>query len=141
MESKLFQELKIADRAGMLEANCESMEDMTYSKSISQEELEKVRGEFTQLAIEVAALEDQLKEVKEQFAEKLKPMKDEMKESLHILKTRAKEVKERVYVLKDFSEGMIGIYNNRGELISSRRMMAEESQMSINSNLRIAQNS
>lgn len=141
MENQLFKEYPAIQRIEHLEANAESFDTMTYSKQLSQEEIEKIRAEFTQLAIEISVKEDEFKDVKDEFKASMKPMKDQYKGSMKMLKSRSVDVKERVYVMKDFSEKMVGIYNNQGELISSRRMTADEGQLSINSSLRIAQNS
>jgi hypothetical protein len=142
MDSKLFQEVPLDQRAEMLEANAESVGEQTYAKPLTQEELDKERIDFTQKAIEVNALEEELKAVKERFAEELKPMREEMKEMMHTLKTRQRVVKGRVFTLKDFTTGMLGVYDDRGDLISSRRMTPEEGQLSINSSrtMKVAQN-
>jgi len=137
METKLFQEYPVGKRAEMLESNAESVEEMTYSKSLMPEEIEKVRIDFAQKAIEINSKEEEFKEVSEEFHRELKPIKKEFKESLQVIKTRQKEVTEKVYILKDFKEGMLGIYNCQGDLISSRRLTSEEMQLSINTNLRV----
>ena len=142
MEKQLFQEIPISQRADMLEANAEKVEEMTYPKPLTAEELEERRMAFSQMAIEISAKNDRMKEITDQHKAELKPMVDEYKETLSIIKTKQRMVKETVYHLADHEDGLMCTYNSRGELIMSRRLTPEENQLSIHSSrtLRIAQN-
>ena len=143
MEKQLFENVSISQRAEMLEANAEKVEEMTYPKPLTPEEMEAHRMAFSQMAIEISAKQDRMKEITDQHKAELKPMTDEYKETLSIIKTKQKMVKETVYHLADHEEGLMCTYNNRGELIMSRRLTPEENQLSIHSSrtLRVAQNS
>ena len=142
MEKQLFADVPAHQRKEMLEANSEKVEEMLYSKPLNSEELEKERINFSQRAIEISSKQDTLKEITEKFKAELKPMVDEYKASLQMIKTKHRMVKETVYHLADHETGMMCTYNSMGELISSRRLTPEENQLSIHSSraLRIASN-
>lgn len=143
MEKQLFADVPYGKREEMLEANAEKFGEMTYQKPLTQEEMEAERINFSQMAIEISAKNDKMKDITDQHKAELKPMMELYKETLAMIKTKQRMVTETVYHLADHSEGMMGTYNSRGELITSRRLTPEENQMSIHSSrsLRIAQNS
>jgi hypothetical protein len=142
MEKQLFTEVPLSERAEMLEANAEKVEEMTYAKSLPSEELEQARINYAQQAIEIATKQDTLKEITARLKDELKPMVEEHKDTLQVIKSKQKLVTEKVYHLADHEEGMMCTYNGQGELISSRRLLQEENQLSIHSkrSMRIAQN-
>ena len=129
-------------RAEMLEANAESVEEMTYAQPLTQIELEKESHELAQKAIEIHALEEEFKTARAAYLAAIKPIKEEFKGSLKVIQTRQRVIKGRVFILKDFQDGMLGIYDPRGGLITARRMTPEEGQMSITSGrvMKIASN-
>ena len=141
MEKQLFADVPLNARAEMLDANAEKVEEMTYPKPLTAEEMEKERMNFSQQAIEISAKQDKMKEITDQHKAELKPMVELYKETLLMIKTKQRMVREVVYHLADHEEGLMCTYNNRGELISSRRLTPEENQISIHSSrsLRIAQ--
>lgn len=142
MEKELFKDVPLKDRAEMLEANAEKVEPMTYAKPLTPEELEKERMNFSQHAIEIAQKQEKLKEITDQYKAEIKPLAEQYRTTLQMIKSKQRLVTEQVYHLADHEEGLMGTYNSMGELISSRRLTPEENQISIHSSrsLRIAQN-
>lgn len=142
MEKQLFANLSPADRIEMLEANCERSEEMTYSKPLLPEEMEAERINFSQKSIELAVKQDKFKEISDQHKAEIKPMMEEARTILQMIKSRQKVVKELVYHLADHEDGLMCTYNQRGELIMTRRLTPEENQMSIHSSrfMKVAQN-
>jgi hydroxypyruvate isomerase len=130
MEKQLFEDVPVGQRAEHLEANAVKVEEMTYHKALNEAELEKERLRFSQLAIEISSKQDRRKLV------------EDYKKTLQMIKTKQREVTENVYHLADHAEGMMCTYNNRGELIGSRRLTPEEHQLSIHSGrvMKVAQN-
>lgn len=115
----------------MLSANADNIEEMTYARALSKEELDKRRMEFSQQAIEIARKQDELKSIKETFAADLKPMVTAYRETLQEIKSQQVMVTETVYHLADYDDGMMCTYNKQGELIMTRKLTAEEGQMRI----------
>jgi len=142
MEKQIFSDVSPVDRREMLEANSEKVEQMTYSKPLTPEELEKARMDFSQQAIEIANRQDQLKAVTDAIKAEIKPMLENSRSLLAEIRTKHRLVTEEVFFLADHDSGMMCIYNATGELVSSRRLTPEENQLSIHSSrhLRIAQN-
>lgn len=143
MEKQLFADVPYSQRAEMLEANAEKVEEMTYAKPLLPEEMELERINFSQKSIEVAVKCDKFKEISDLHKAEIKPMLEETRTILTMIKTKQRMVKETVYHLAYHEEGLMCTYNSRGELIISRRLTPEENQLSIHSSrsLRIAKNS
>lgn len=131
MEKQLFADVPLHQRAEMLEANAEKVEEMTYQRALSPEELEKIRIEFAQTIIEVSTMEDKLKMIVDEHKSAIKPKRATGMQLLGQIKTKHREVKETVYHLADRETGMMCTYNKVGELIFSRRLTPEENQLSI----------
>ena len=117
----------------MLEANAEKFGEMTYAKPLLPEEMEAERINFSQKSIEIAIKQDKFKEISDQHKAEIKPMIEESRTILSMIKTKQKMVTEVVYHLADHNDGLMCTYNSRGELISSRRLTPEENQLSIHS--------
>ena len=118
-------------KSQQLEANADKIESLTYSKAISAEELEATTQAFIQKTLEINHEEDEFDFIKEQFKGKLKPLKKESGEMLQILKVKQKTVTETVFLIANHETGIMETYNGDGELITSRRLMPEEKQLTI----------
>lgn len=134
--------MELSQRREMLEANSERFEERTYSKSLTPEDLDKARMEFSQLAIEISQKKDQLREAMAEIKAEIKPMSEKFEVLLGEIKSRSRIVRGTLYDLADHDEGMMGTYDENGNLIGARRLTPEENQMSIHSvrTLRHAQN-
>lgn len=131
MESKIFQDVSIRDREQYLKDNATKVEKHTYSKPLDVAEVSKLQTEFAQKAIELNIEESNLKEVREEFKSKTKPLKIEMAKLMQNIRTGAEEVTEDVYHLSDMDSEQMGYYNKEGVLIFSRPLMTSERQYSI----------
>lgn len=128
MEKQIYDQYDVDERLRILKENANKTEETTYSKDLSDPELEKERQEFAELAVEIANKEEELKETKEGFARVLKPMKSQFNETMTVIHNRRKTVTEEVYLIHDPKTMEVGIYNHRGELIRSRKLTDQERQ-------------
>jgi hypothetical protein len=132
MERFLFQDQPLEERRRILRDSADKIEETTYLKPLSEDELSVRREAFTEGSIKLGQMEDELEEVKEKYKEKMKPLKDQNKEVLYELKHRQAAVTGPLFLIADHDEGMMGTYDENGELISSRKLRPEEKQLTIN---------
>lgn len=133
----LGQDIKdLEERKNFLIDNADGVEEMDYHKSYESDELERMKTEFANKHIRIAALEDQIAEFKEKINMELKPLKEEVKNLREDLKSKGHDVHEKVYRFLDEKERMVGFYNSEGLLISSRPARRDELQKTVFADLR-----
>lgn len=108
--------------------NCEGTEDMTYSRQLTEDELNIARETYVSNNLDIASCDDELKAAKAYHKAKIKPLKEEAADLLKTLKSRYQEVKEKVYKLPDHKAGMMEYVNLEGVVVHSRRLKPEERQ-------------
>lgn len=130
--SKIFMpEVEPKQRLMLLQQNADHIEETTYYKPLTQEELDLRRENLTDNAIQLSEYEDDKKEMMADFKLKMDPLTKENKKLLTEVKTRQAEVSGNLYYLANHEDGMMETYDENGELISSRRLRPEEKQQNI----------
>ncbi len=74
--AKIFMpEMSQEDRLNALRNNADKIDNTTYEKELTTEELDAKREEFVDNSIAVSKLEDELAEKKKEFKNKIEPLK------------------------------------------------------------------
>lgn len=119
------------ERIQLLKDNAVRTEEMTYSKSFSEEQLIEKKDALARQDIELFKLEEQKKEMTADFNQKIKNVKTSRNRNLNEIRTGVEEVTEDVYLIDDQEERKMNYYNDEGDLIFSRPLKQEERQLSI----------
>lgn len=128
LDKEMFNDIRMEDRAQYLRDNCDAVEEITYSKSFSSEELAEQRETLTDLSIKIADIEDELAEAKSHYKELLKPLREQKAVAIENLKKKAQVVTEECCKFFDEETKMIGYYNDEGKLVNSRPAFPNEMQ-------------
>lgn len=129
---KIFMpELTEKERFMALQENASKIEQTTYQKPLTLEEITARREDFTNNSIALNRLEDEFKEVKDRFTIKTNPLKESNKKILEEIKTQQTTVDGTLFHLMNHEEGMMETYDQEGYLISSRRLRPEEKQIPV----------
>lgn len=129
METKLFQDITDPiERESALEANCVRPEDMMVKKHFSEKDMNEMRRDFANDRIELRKEEERLLKIKKDSDEKMKPIKERALYNETNIRIGHVEVKQQVYLFDDQESGMMGYYDNTGELVHSRRLEPMERQ-------------
>lgn len=129
MDSKIFQDYSEKERIEMLEANADKVEEMDYTVALSKEVMDEKKDLLALAAIAISRLECELKEIKKQYKEKLKPLNQEKETLLEEIKHKSVSVFGKCYKLIDGN--VVGYYSPQGELVMSRPARPEERQGTI----------
>ncbi len=116
------------ERLMILQENAHKVEQTTYQKALSAEELAARREDLADNCIKLNKLEDDLKEVKDSFKLEMDPLKNKNKILLSEIKTKQTTCEGTLFHIGNFEDGMMETYDNEGYLISSRRLRPEEKQ-------------
>jgi hypothetical protein len=131
MQNHLFKEIPPDERSRYLRDNCDRIEPVTYMKVFDTEELSGFKDELSEVAIEIDSIEQEKKETMEIFKARLDPHKRSYGKLLENIRLKSEEVKEDCFMFIDVTERMVGFYNAKGELVSSRPVRPQEMQKNI----------
>ncbi len=131
MEEILFKEIPEDRREEMLDANCDEKIETSYLRHFTQEELDQARKDFADRGIHISQLEDELKEMKLSYEEKLKPLRKQQKETLECIKARGEHTRGFLYKMVDVESREVGFFDSKGYLIERRKALPGEMQRNI----------
>jgi len=112
----------------MLRDNCDANEEGSYMKDLSSEELDVKREQLTTNYIELNDLDEELTKIRGEFKEKMSPLKVANKILLGQVKTRKEQVTGILFHFDDLEAGIRTSYDEKGEFVSSRRLLPDERQ-------------
>ena len=118
-------------RRQFLADNADAVEKKEYMRHYTPEELLKLKESLSETCISINDIEEELKEVKKEYKDRLEPLLNKKKEALEGLKKKAELVEEDCYKFIDEEAKEVGYYNQNGDLIESRAAYSEEIQKTI----------
>lgn len=122
-----------SERLQILKDNAEQTEQFTYAKDLSDEEISAAKDKYAQNGIVLQQKDEEIAEIKKQFAAEISPLKAASRELLERIKHRAETVTETVYLIADQEKGNMDYYNAIGEIVYSRKLMPQEKQIRLKS--------
>ena len=131
MDKTLGKEYPQEQRERFLKDNCEKVEETSYMKRYTPEELQQMKEQLSEVAIDINDIEEEKKEAVTGFKKRLEPLTDTRKELLTGLKQKSVLVTENCFKFVDREERMVGYYNTDGDLINARPCNVDELQGSI----------
>lgn len=132
-------EMPAHEREQRLQSMAYSVEETTYYKPLTQEELDERREKLADNVIKLSKLETEKKSFIESHKIKVKPFQEENAELLKSIDTKQEEVEGVLYHIDDQESGVMDSYDANGVLVASRRLRPDERQTSIFSINNIAQ--
>ena len=136
LDRELGKDIALEERAQFLEDNCDAVEDVTYSRAFSPEELALKREQLTDSSIKIADIEEEKKAVMDEFKERLKSLNKTKGEAIKALRDKSQTVTEKCYKFLDEETKMVCFYNKEGNLVSSRPAFQKELQKTIQMDIR-----
>lgn len=127
-------------RKQFLADNADGVEKKVYMRQYTPEELLKLKESLSETCIKINDIEEELKEIKKEFKERIDPLLEAKKKTLEGLKNKAELVEENCYKFVDDEAREVGFYNENGDLIESRPAYSEELQKTLFSVLRTGTN-
>lgn len=129
MSKQFMPEYTQEQRFQMLKDNCEKSEETTYARDLTTEELDVKREQLAQNLIDIDIQEDELDKIKAEYKGKINPLKADVKILIGCVRSRKEDVKGVLFHMANHEEGMMEVYDESGELISSRRLRPDEKQL------------
>lgn len=139
MEKLILQGEAPEERIRQLKDSADKVESFTYPRELGLGEIQELQSHLSQDMITVDREDQKLKVAKEVYKAATKPLKEEIKSKLQLIRSQVEEVKEDVFLLKDIDANKMGYYNKMGVLVFERALRPDEMQFSITDHLRKAE--
>jgi hypothetical protein len=130
-----IKDLPVDELETLLRGESSGIEEMAYNRPLSEEELVVRKDELSKNTILLDVINDELKEAKRQFKDKMEPITAKIKEDLKAIRNKSVEIRGKVYKMPDYENKMIHMVDERGHVITSRKMLPEEKQFTISSQI------
>lgn len=131
MKSLFPETMPSHERRERLESMADSIEEGKYFRALTDEEIQEKKDVLTENTIKLSDITDEKKAAMAAFKAEEKPLKENSKELMKLVKTRQEEVDGILYHISDHDEGMMNTYDEAGFLINSRRLRPSEKQSTI----------
>lgn len=118
-------------RRDFLEANCEAVEEVSYTRRFSADEMNAHRVMFSNISEKIEDLNQEKKDYLSNLKETMKPLLIQRREILSSIKSKSEQVSESCYKMIDREAKEVGFYNGSGELVYSRPILPDEMQTTI----------
>ncbi len=119
-----------------LESVAAKIEERSYTKNLTEEELDERKNEYSQIGIKLSELNAKKKEVMEQFKNKMKEPQARSAELIEAIKYKSEQRYGALFLIDDQENGVMNIFDTNGICVESRPLTREERQLT----LRIAKN-
>ena len=130
------KEYSLEEREEFLKNTCDGMEEISYSRAFTPEELAKKHEELTEASIQLADIEEAKKEAIKGFKQQAEPWMEQKKQAIHDLKSKSETVVGMCFKYIDEETKMVGFYNAEGNLVSSRPAFQDEMQKTLFAEMR-----
>jgi len=138
MDIQRLKELSHEDRISVLQGEALKMEEQVYARFLEDAEISGHKDDLAQTSIMIAVLEDELRDIKATYKDKLEPLRLNLKTSLEAIKTRSVQETGIVYLVPDFDEKKVHVVTGKGDVLYTRPMKPEERQYTTTHTLKAA---
>lgn len=122
-----------AERLEILTDSADHIEDTTFYKDLTEEDLTIKRETFVENNIEISKHQEILDIAKAEYKANTKPLTLHNEILLTEIKTRKASVKGKLFHIADHDLNVMNTFDEKGEFISSRRLRPDEKQTRITS--------
>lgn len=126
MDKVLGQEYNGKDRVSFLRDNCDAVEDLGYTKSLPNDEIEALKDRLVENNIQLRDVRSDKKAANKEFNDQIKQLEESNDEVTGKLKAKSEFVTEPCFKFVDEDAREVGYYNNEGLLVYSRPARLEE---------------
>lgn len=139
-KKQLFEDTPINERAELLRNSCDRCERQSYARQLTPDEIMGKKDTLSDLMIEKSRIEEEMKLAMQDYKERLSPYKTEVQSNLQAIRTKVEECTGLVFYFAEHETGMMHVYDDKGDLIESRRLRPDEKVQTIMSAARTGTN-
>ena len=128
MSNQFMPDASPEERLQALINNADKVEETTYYKPLTEDELNEKREIIADNEIKLSDIAEEKKSVMQEFKDRTEPLTTQKQTILQEIRTKQVEVFGNVYHMVNYESGMMETFDKHGLLISSRRLKANEMQ-------------
>lgn len=129
MELNRLKLLSQAERSSVFETEAIGSEQVTYMKPLTDMEMTIIREELATASIAKALLDDELRQMKDDFKARIEPHATKITEAIESLKNRVQQVTGLLHKFIDYESKTVTMVDEAGNVIDTRMMKPEERQL------------
>ncbi|WNH10006.1 hypothetical protein [Thalassobellus suaedae] len=114
-----------------LEAICYEIEERSYTKNLTEEELEQRKDEYSTIGIKLSEINESKKEMMDSFKQKLKEPKLRSSELIKAIKFKSEQRYGKLFSVDDQESGMMYSFDTNGVCVDARPLTKEERQFKL----------
>ncbi len=144
LEKIIMQNETPQKRLEYLESTADEVVKEKYYQKLTGDELTAKKAEFTANALSIEDLEEQKKEVVEEFKHQIQPLKESNKILSSEIRTGFVQKEGKLYLIVDRQTRMVYYYDETGEMIETKTRPAKSDELqntTIHMSLRTGTNS
>ena len=128
---EVLKNMTLEQRQEFVKNHADVVEEGTYFKPFSKDELTATQSEFSDLSVQVYLKEVELKALSDRMKDEIKKLKKKQGELLESIQFNGENVDGEQFGFADQETGTMAYYDNNGSFIRSRRLKPEERQKTI----------
>lgn len=126
------------ERQIFFETEVASVTEEKYMKPLTDDELRMEKEALAAACIAKGVLEQELKDIKDEYKEQIEPHATVMKECIQSIRFRAKQKEGKLYKYVEHESKVVYFLDPEGNVINSRMMLPEERQYILKPEMREA---
>jgi enoyl-CoA hydratase/carnithine racemase len=128
---KAFETMTQQERIDNLEAIAWGLEERSYTKNLSPEEIVERKDEYAQIALKLDEIAVRKKEILEQLKQQEKQPKLEAKELLSAIKFKSEQKYGKLFLVDDQEKKLMYSFDVTGVCVDVRPLTKEEQQLKL----------
>lgn len=134
LEQAIYQDVPTHLREQVLSDKCDEIKASDVPVKYSEYEMTQMRKDNADALIKVQELEQEKKQWLAEWKAKCKPLKELSTKLITSLRMEHKTIEQELYLFPDYSQGLMGYYDEEGHLIKSMLLEDGDAQISLNNN-------
>jgi seryl-tRNA synthetase len=111
-----------------LEAVAYGVQEKSYTKNLTEEEIVERKDEYSEIAISLSEIAEQKKEIMEKFKQLVKEPKLKASMLLDAIKFKSEQKHGQLFLVDDQEDGMMYSFDTQGVCVEVRPLTKEEKQ-------------
>ncbi len=138
MDIAKLKVISAEERQIFFETEVASVTEEKYMKPLTEDELRMEKEALAAACIAKGVLEQELKDIKDDYKERIEPHAEMMKASIEAIRFRAKQKEGKLYKYVEHESKVVYFIDPEGNVINSRMMLPEERQYILKPEIRQA---
>lgn len=126
-----FKDMSKDEIKDNLEAIAYSVEEKSYTKNLTEEELNERKDEYSSVGIQLSELNESKKEILDSFKLKMKQPQERANELISSIKFKSEQRYGELFLVDDQNDGLMYSFDSQGICVDARPLTKKEKQLKL----------